>query len=68
MNTNSGISAGGSDRLRAAIDKQVRIEFAQELAATTEYWARAAIEKKITDEVERRMKEIASSQSLWGAS
>jgi hypothetical protein len=68
MNTNSGISAGGRERLRDAIDKQVRIEFEQELAATTEYWARADIEKKITDEIERRMKEIASPQSLWGAS
>ena len=68
MNTNSGISAGGRERLRVAIDKQVRIEFEQELAATTEYWARADLEKKITDEVKRRMKEIASPQSLWGAS
>ena len=68
MNTNSGISEGGHERLRDAIDKQVRLDFQQELAATTEHWARAAVEKKITDEIERRMKEVASPQSLWGAS
>lgn len=68
MNTNLGISAGGRERLRQAIDKQVRLDFQQELAATTEHWARADLEKKITDEVERRLKEIASPQSLWGAS
>jgi hypothetical protein len=44
MNTNSGISEGGQERLRAAV------------------------KKKITAEVERRMKEMASPQSLWGAS
>jgi hypothetical protein len=64
MNTNSGISEGGQD----AIEKQVRLDFQQELAAATEYWARAAVKKKITAEVERRMKEMASPQSLWGAS
>jgi hypothetical protein len=68
MNTNSGISEGGQERLRDAIEKQVRLEFQQELAAATEYWARAAVKKKITAEVERRMKEVASPQSLWGAS
>jgi hypothetical protein len=67
MNTNSGISEGGRERLRDAIDKQVRLDFQQELAATTEYWARAAVEKKIADEIERRMKDVASPQSLWGA-
>lgn len=68
MNSNSGISEGGRERLRDAIDKQVRLDFQHELAATTEFWARAAIEKKIADEVKRRMKEDASPQSLWGAS
>lgn len=68
MNTNSGISEGGRERLRDAIDKQVRLDFQQELAATAEYWARAVVEKKIADEVERRMKEVASPQSLWGES
>ena len=41
--------------MREAIDKQVRLEFQQELAPTTDYWARIAIERKITDEVKRRI-------------
>ena len=67
MNTSLGISAGGGERLREAVAKQVRLEFKQELASTTELWARAALEKKIAAEVKRRMKGLASPQSLWGA-
>jgi hypothetical protein len=68
MNAKLGISEGGRERLREAIDKQVRLDFQHELVATTELWARAAVEKRIAEEVKRRMKEVASPQSLWGAS
>lgn len=64
----SGLSADGERSLNKAIYEQVRREFAAELASTSEYWAHDAIEKKIEDEVKRRMKEVASPQSLWGAS
>jgi hypothetical protein len=67
MNGSSQFGAGGEQRLNDAIREQVRREFAQELAATTEYWAHAALEKKIEDEVKRRMKKVSSPQSLWTA-
>ena len=68
MSNSSRISADGERRLKDAISEQVRREFAAELAAATEHWAQAAVEKKIEDEVERRMKEVASSHSLWSKS
>jgi len=49
-------SGVGPWRLDGAIHEQVQREFAAELAAATDYWARAAVEKKIEDEVRRRMK------------
>jgi len=61
-------NAAGRERCRQAIDKEVRLDFQQELAATAEHWARAAVEEKIADEVERRMKEVASPRSLWRTS
>ena len=54
--------------MKDALSEQVSREFAEELATTTEYWARAAVEKKIEDEVGRRLQQVASSHSLWGAS
>jgi uncharacterized membrane protein len=36
------------------IYEQVRREYAEELAAATEHWARAAVEQKINEEVKRR--------------
>jgi hypothetical protein len=68
MSTSSGFSAGGEQRFRDALREQVRGEFAAELAATTEHWAHATVEKKIEDEITRRMKQVASPQSLWSAS
>jgi hypothetical protein len=68
MNNSSGFSPGGERRLREALREQVRAEFAAELAAAIEHWAHDAVEKKIEDEVTRRMKQVASPQSLWGAS
>ncbi len=68
MSNSSGFSAGGERRLNDALYEQVRREFAAELAAATEHWAYAAVEKKIEAEVKRRIKEVSSPQSLWGAS
>ena len=59
------IAVGGEERLREAIYEQVQREFVDELAATTEYWARAAVEKRIELEVKWRLNKIASPQSLW---
>jgi hypothetical protein len=68
MSDTNGFIADGERRLRDATYAPVRREFAAELAAATEYWAHAAVEKKIDEEVKRRMKDLASPQSLWGAS
>lgn len=51
-------------RLKDATYEQVRREFAEELAAATEYWAHDAVEKKIDNEAKRRLKEVASSRPL----
>jgi hypothetical protein len=53
--------------LKAFLDL-VRKEFEGELAATTDYWERHAIEQKIEAEAARRMREPSSSQSLWSCS
>jgi hypothetical protein len=68
MSHSSRFTADGEQRLCDALGEQVRGEFAAELAAATEYWAHAAVKKKIEDEVKRRMKQVASPQSVWGAS
>ena len=54
--------------MKDGIYEKVRREFAVELAAANEYWAHAAVEKKIEDEAKRRMKDVASPQALWGES
>jgi len=59
MSHSFGFSADGERRLREALHEQVRGEFAVELAAATEHWARAAVETRIEDEVRRRMREVA---------
>lgn len=60
-------STGGEERLRPAIAQEVEREFAAELSAATDYWQRAAVEKKIRHEVKERMKRVPSSQSLRGS-
>jgi hypothetical protein len=59
------ISTGGRERLRHAVEEQVRREHQAELVAATDHWQRMAIEDKITREIKRRMKDLASPQSLW---
>jgi hypothetical protein len=61
-----GIAEGGRERLQTAIEGQVQREFQKELAAAEGDWARAAIKRKMKDEVRKRMAEVSSSQSLWG--
>ena len=63
----SGIAVGGRQRLQTAIEEQVQREFQQELAAAQGLWARAAVKKKMAEEVKKRMAEVSSPQSLWGA-
>jgi len=60
----SGISAGGHLRLWKAIDAEVRREFEKELAAAN-FWQRRIIQRKIRQEVKRRMRGVASPHSLY---
>jgi hypothetical protein len=62
----SGIAVGGRERLQTAIEEQVQREFQQELAAAQGHWERAAIKRKMAEEVKKRMNEVSSPQSLWG--
>jgi hypothetical protein len=51
---------------RAAIEAQVREEHAAELAATSDYGRRDAIEEQIDHEIQRRLDTIMPSRySLW---
>lgn len=51
---------------RAAIEAEVRKEYATELAATSDYWRRVAIEEQIDREIQRRLDSmIPSRYSLW---
>ena len=51
---------------RAAIEAQVRAEYAAELAATSEYWRRVAVEEQIDREIRRRVDSIMPSPyTLW---
>ena len=71
----SGIVADGFRRFlrspefrakRAALEAQVREEYAVELAATSDYWRRVAIEEQIDREIQRRLDSIMPSRySLW---
>jgi len=63
----TGIDPGGEHRLRAAIRVEVRKEHQGELSAATKNWQRLAIEEKIEQEIEDRMKRLASSYSLWSS-
>jgi hypothetical protein len=62
-----GISAGGRERLLAAVEHAVRREFERELSNGTQHWEKAVLERKIKDEVKKRMERVASPQSLWNA-
>jgi len=61
----SGIVADGARRLRKAIEAEVRREYAAELAAAPGFWKETLINQKIRAEVNRRMKNVSSPQSLY---
>ena len=62
---NNGITACAPRRLHSAIKKEVRKDFAQQLASTTGYWERLQLESQITAEIKRRMDAVSSPESLW---
>jgi len=53
--------------LRSTIAVQIRREYQDQFAATTDYWQRAAIEQKIRREVRKRLKRLISPYSLYSA-
>ena len=57
-----GFVADGELRLYDAIREQVESEFQQELADSDRYWD---VREKIREEINNRMAQIASPQSLW---
>jgi len=65
MPNHHGISACAPLRLHAAIEKEVRKEFAEQLASTTGYWERINLESQIAAEIKRRLNAVSSPQSLW---
>ncbi len=67
MGNSLGIAEGAQDRLRRAIEAQVRQEHQEELSATNDLWKRASIEKKIKREIKERLKRVASPYSLWSS-
>ena len=67
MKQNLKISEGAEQRLRKAIEAQVRREFEQELAAETDHWRKIEIEEKISKEIKARMNRVSSPFSLWSA-
>ena len=62
--SNNGISACAPLRLHSAIEKDVRKEFAQKLAAITAYEERIKLEIEIAAEIKRRIDAVSSPQSL----
>ncbi|MEK7674262.1 MAG: hypothetical protein AAB676_00325 [Verrucomicrobiota bacterium] len=62
-----GIAAGGEQRLREAIEAQVRQKHQDELSAATDQSQEAAIEEKIQQEIKERMKQVGSPHSLWSS-
>jgi hypothetical protein len=60
-----GIAEDGEERLREAIEAQLRQERKDELTVATEYWQKVALEVKIQREIKERVKRVASPYSLW---
>jgi hypothetical protein len=60
-----GIAVGGEQRLREAIEAEVRREYLEALAAEVDNSKRLAIEEKIKKEIKARMRRVASPYSLW---
>jgi hypothetical protein len=61
----NGIVADGATRLRMTIEMEVRREFANELAMAPVFWERRRIQKKIDQQVKRRMERFESPGSLY---
>jgi len=55
----------GEQRMREAVNAQVRGEYQKQLITACDFWQKVAMEKKIYREVRERMKRIASPYSLW---
>lgn len=60
-----GIAEGGEQRLREAVEAQVRRAHHDELTAAPDHFQRTAIEEKIQQEIEEKMKRVVSPHSLW---
>jgi len=66
MKTNSlSFVSDGKERMREAVNAQVRGEYQKQLITARDFWQKVAMEKKIYREVRERMKRIASPYSLW---
>ena len=61
----SGIPIGGYERLRKAIEAEVRKKIHPELDAAPDKLAKAAIEETIKRGIKERMKDYDSPYSLW---
>jgi len=62
-----GIAVGGEWRLRKATEARIRAKYQSELAAASDRQEKAAIERKMQQEIREEMKRIASPYSLWGS-
>jgi hypothetical protein len=62
------IAVGGEQRLRQAIEAEVRREHQAELDAAVGWWQKCAIKAKIRGKIKRRIENVASPYSLWHAS
>jgi len=66
MKTGSfGFVADGEQRMREAVNAQVRRDYERERAVASSFWQKIAIEKKIYREMKKQMKQIATPYSLW---
>ena len=62
-----GISVGGGDRLRQAVEAQVRRAHRDELSKATDESQKARIEEMIQQKIREEMGRLASPHSLWGS-
>ena len=65
MEPNSGFAVGGLARLRKAIEEEVRREFHEKLPPNSDDRFSVGDEERIEEEVNRRLSETTSEQSLW---
>jgi hypothetical protein len=62
------ISVGGEQRLREAVEAQVRRTYQDELSRATDELQMARIEEMIQQKIREEMERVASPHSLWGSS